>query len=256
MRIWNLVICPFNKWAILFLCRLLLCQVVGLPRLLLRLSSAQSNDMPFLYKGMSYVSFTRGEYPVTATWIPQTFSNSRGITKAVVTGNMPFSGQGSLELDVDLVGEDAERSQGEVFADLRFRPPTCLDISTPLPPLETACVRGPIDLSNIEISARVFTPTGSRGDRSRPNGLQVFAKSIDMVDGQEEFRNFFGSFVNIEEQNWNLVTATVRNVPDGCPGSAGCQDGEFIDPEFDPDKSRPGRFEDRHRRWVKCDLLW
>lgn len=75
------------------------------------------------YKGMTYVSWTRGDYPWTTSWQAQTYVNSQAISQVTITTTDPYEGQGSLALTVDLIGGDANKSNGETFVDLRYHPP-------------------------------------------------------------------------------------------------------------------------------------
>ncbi len=161
------------------------------------------------FKGITYVSWTKGEYPFTTKWKPQTYPNSQAIWAVFVSTNMPHSGIGSLETTVDLVGGHPNKSNGEVFVDLRYHPPLCN------PP---DCVIAPVNFEGISITAQVFAPTGSRGDPQRPNGLQLFVKD-------EAWRSFYGSWHNIRDNQWNQISVI--------PGRSAPPLG-YMDPGFDP----------------------
>jgi len=161
------------------------------------------------FRGVTYVSWTRGDYPFTASWKPQTYVNSQAIASASVMTRKPYAGIGSLELRVDLVGGHPNKSNGEVFVDLRYHPPLCD------PP---ACVTAPVNFEGVAITAKVFAPGGSRGDPQRPNGFQLFVKD-------ENWRSFYGDWQNIDEGTWMTVTVTPQRIspPYG-----------HMDPGFDP----------------------
>jgi hypothetical protein len=180
-----------------------------------------AKDLPFSaaacnwpYKGMTYVSWTRGEYPWATSWQAQTYVDSQAISHVSITTTCPpYEGQGSLALTVDLIGGHPNKSNGETFVDLRYHPPLMES---------TCCLSTPLNLEGIQVSAQVFCPAGSRGDPSRPNGLQLFAKSIDSSDN---WWSFYGDWHNIQENLWNEVTMTPSTVtpPEG-----------YKDPLFDP----------------------
>ena len=163
------------------------------------------------YKGMSYSSWTRGEYPFTVNWKPQTYWDSQAITEVNITPNKPYSGQGSLEADVNLIGQDPNKSSGETFVDLRYHPP----LSDP-----PCCVITPVDFKGVMIKARVWCPEGIQGYSHAPNGLQLFVKD-------QAWKSFYGSWHNIKGNKWNEITVT----PDTVAPSGG-----WMDHEFDPTK--------------------
>jgi hypothetical protein len=161
------------------------------------------------FKGITYVSWTRGEYPFTTKWKSQIYTDSQAIKAVAITTNRPYSGTGSLEMTVDLAGGHPNKSNGEVFVDLRYHPPLCS------PP---DCVTAPINSEGVTITAEVFAPAGSRGDPSRPNGFQLFVKD-------DAWRSFYGSWQNVQENQWNQVTVIpARSAP---PSG-------YMDPGFDP----------------------
>jgi hypothetical protein len=179
-----------------------------------------AKDLPFLaaavnwpYKGMTYVSWTRGDYPWATSWQAQTYEDSQAISQVSITTTCPYAGQGSLALTVDLIGGHPNKSNGETFVDLRYHPPLMES---------TCCLSTPLNLEGIQVSAWVFCPTGSGGTPSKPNGLQLFAKSIDTSDN---WWSFYGDWHNIQENAWNEVTMAPSTVtpPEG-----------YKDPLFDP----------------------
>jgi hypothetical protein len=161
------------------------------------------------YRGITYVSWTRGDYPWTTSWKAQTYADSQAITAVSITTGCAHSGVGGLEMTVDLAGGHANKSNGEVFVDLRYHPPLLE------PP---CCLTVPADLDGVPICAYVWSPAGSRGNPSCQNGLQVFVKD-------ENWRNFYGSWLNIQENQWNHVC-----VPPGTTAPS----GGYMDPGFDP----------------------
>lgn len=166
----------------------------------------------FDFRGVTYVSWTKGEYPFTTSWKPQTYIDSQAITAAFVTPYKPYSGIGSFEMTADLVGSHPNKSKGEVFVDLRYHPPLCN------PP---DCMAAPVNFEGITITAKVMGSVGSGGDPQRPNGFQLFVKD-------ENWRSFYGDWQNISETNWMTVTVTPRRTP---PPYG------YMDPGFDPTKA-------------------
>ena len=175
--------------------------------------SAASVAALWPYKGMTLASWTRGDYPWATSWRAQTYFNSQAISQVSITSTRPYSGQGSLALAVDLIGEDTNKGSGEAYVDLRYHPPL---VEYP------CCLSTPLDLGGVEVSAQVYCPAGSRGHPSMPNGLQLFAKS---VDGDGNWWSYYGSWANIQEDSWNAVTMT--------PGTV-APPGGHKDPLFDP----------------------
>jgi hypothetical protein len=104
-----------------------------------------------------------------ADWQPQNYVDSQGI-KAVRLE------KGRLVLEAHLVGQHPNYSKGEVFLDLRY-----------FPGLEC---RVPVDLSQCKITVQGNVPNIFVGEKSRPNGVQVFVKD----DG---WRCQYGKWVNI-----------------------------------------------------------
>lgn len=171
----------------------------------------EPSEVDWDYKGITYVSWTRGEYPWTTSWKAQTYYDSQAITAVSITTDCAHSGVGGLKMTVDLVGGHPNKSSGEVFVDLRYHPPLLE------PP---CCLTAPVDFDGIQICAYVWCPAGSRGNPSRPNGLQVFVKD-------ENRRSFYGNWHNIQENQWNHICVM--------PGTTAPPWGH-MDPGFDPTK--------------------
>ena len=114
-------------------------------------------------------------------------------------------------MSVDLVGGHPNKSNGETFVDLRYHPPLLE------PP---CCVTAPVNLNGKQICAYVWSPVGSEGNPSCPNGLQVVVK-----DGN--WKSFYGTWHNIRENQWNYVCTT--------PGTT-APPGGYMDAGFDPTK--------------------
>ena len=76
-----------------------------------------ASEVNWDYKGITYVSWTRGDYPWTTSWKPQTYTDSQAIKVISITTDCAHSGIGGLEMAVDLVGSHPNKSNGEVFVD-------------------------------------------------------------------------------------------------------------------------------------------
>jgi hypothetical protein len=205
-----------RRWFSLFIFFLLAVALLGSrfnkvtghhPLLLVKFLSNSTLAVNWPYKGMTYISWTRGEYPWATSWRAQTYVDSQAISQVAITTTHPYEGQGSLALSVDLIGGDPHKSSGETFVDLRYHPPL---MET------TCCLTTPLNLAGIQVSAQVYCPAGSRGDPSKPNGFQIFAKS---EDANGDWQSFYGSWHNIQENEWNTVTMTPSTVapPGGTP---------------------------------------
>lgn len=189
---------------------LLYVTIAILSTLLPEVSSAK-----FRYNGVSYVSWTRGEYPYTYSWKEQTWWDSRAITSVAVTTNNYYEGKGSLELVVDsLCYSDSCKKSGEAYVDLRYYPPLW----------EPSFGKfAPLNMLKDTITAMVYCPAGSCGPDSAPNGLQLFVKD-------QNWKSFYGSWHNIywwNKNDWKKV----RVIPDTVKPNCG-----FMESGFDPTK--------------------
>jgi len=177
---------------------------------------SQSN---LIYKGVSYTSWTKGEYPHTTSWKPQTWRDSQAITSVAINTSNLYEGKGSLEIQFNIQAGHPNISKGEVFVDLRFYPPLFE------PPF---CEYAPFDLFQKTVTAKVhITPEMYNPDTSHPNGLQLFFKSIDKSD-PNIWWSFYGTWHNIyssDMERWKPVSA----VPDTTTPFGG-----YMDPLFDP----------------------
>jgi len=169
--------------------------------LLLMLLMPLTAEAQIQYKGVSYGSGLNREYSCRLGWIPQDFPGSQAITDVCRSDEQACTGQWSLKLTADF----NFAPNGEVFLDLRMNP--------------IPGTMAPVNLNGITITAKVLPPRGARGDPSAPSFLQVFVKD-------SQFRSFFGSGVNIVEQEWNRASVT--------PSTGPAPPGGFRDSGFDP----------------------
>jgi hypothetical protein len=139
----------------------------------------------------------------------------------MVSTERPYHGRGSLEVGFDLVAQHPNRSKGEVYVDLRFKPPP-----SPAKAPRSSCRYPPFDLEASTVSAEVLiTPEMYNPDDSNPNGLQLLLKSSD---DEGNWSSFYGAWHDIEladVDTWKTVTAV--------PSTMAPPDG-YADPQFDP----------------------
>jgi hypothetical protein len=164
------------------------------PGILLPVKSAQTETM------YSFEDIYSG-------WTPQTYYDTMACVKVSHSTDEAKDGQFSLKLDMDLVGNDGKNSRGEAWVDMRYFPPSALEM-----PFKS------LDLNNRTITMWVYAPTGTTGDINRPNGLQIFVKDI-------HWNGSYSTWTNVVEDEWVQLTFTVSNT--------GVENG-YIEPGFDP----------------------
>ena len=141
-------------------------------------------------------------------WMPQTFENSMACLQVSMSAENVKEGQFSLMLDMDLIGGDAQKSQGEAWVDMRNFPP----VGEYLP-------LTPIDLRDHTITVWVFAPSGSMGENSRPNGFQIFVKDIT-------WKSNYSSWTNVVENQWMQLSFTIT--------ASQAENGGYMEAGFDP----------------------
>lgn len=147
---------------------------------------------------------------ITGGWTYQTYSDSQGFTDARRCTGKAHSGIASLCITADLKGGDANRSQGEVYCDLRNHAPQGVSV--------------PVNMDNVDARCWLWFPPGSAGPSNAPNGVQLFFKS--KKETGDDWYSFYGPWVNIQpswEGRWVEFTANPS-------GPAGYKDSQF-DPE-------------------------
>jgi hypothetical protein len=145
---------------------------------------------------------------ITGGWTYQTFPNSRGFTDTRRSTAAAHTGNASLCITADLVGQHPNKSQGEVYVDLRIHGPRS--------------VVGPIDVTDCTFRCRLLLPPGSAGPSNAANGIQLFFKSLGEND---QWSSFYTRWANIQpgwEGTWQEFSASVASPSDS------------HDPEFDP----------------------
>lgn len=140
-------------------------------------------------------------------WVCQTFTNAMACIQVSQSSEKIKDGQFSLKLDMDLIGSDEHKSQGEAWVDMRN-----------FAPLNEALPFTSIDLANRTITMWVYAPTGAIGDNSKPNGFQIFVKDIN-------WKSSYGSWINVVENQWIQLSF---------PVTASVAESGYVDPGFDP----------------------
>lgn len=146
-------------------------------------------------------------------WVPETRLEAQAIYDV---GQEIKFGKGSLVLKIELIGNNPEKSKGEVFVNLSSNPP--------LEETETA----PLDLEGKPINVVIYAPWEAIGIPSNPNGIQIFVR--DSND-----RSQYGVWTNLAFDNtneWISVTwlPSLKTTPEEESKGASTDDG------FDPSK--------------------
>ncbi|MDP2942028.1 MAG: hypothetical protein Q8O36_00725, partial [Candidatus Omnitrophota bacterium] len=126
----------------------------------------------------------------TQGWVPSTYQYGQAITAVAQSSDRAVVGTYSLKMTTNLIGGSSTNASGEAYVDMRYNPPSG--------------VIAPVDLQAQTVTAYVYCPTGSRGNPSAPNGVQIFVKD-------QNFNSLYGSWINIVENTWMQLTMTVNN---------------------------------------------
>jgi hypothetical protein len=124
-------------------------------------------------------------------WIKQDYVDSQGVFSVERTSK-------GLEMSMNLVGSDANKSKGEIFLSLRE------GIQLP------GRGKGPQDLSSTRVTVTLEMPGGLV---SRPfSGVQIFSKS---VDNKDNWSSQYGNWENITKPGEMKLTYTPTTTPQG-----------------------------------------
>lgn len=140
-------------------------------------------------------------------WACQTFYSTMACIQASNSTDAVKDGQFSLEMQMNLIGDNEQNNRGEAWVDMRNYPPSA--------------VEGPfssLDLSNSTITMWVYAPTGAIGDINRPNGLQIFVKDV-------HYNGSYSIWENIVENEWVQLSFTV---------SSSAVENGYMEQGFDP----------------------
>lgn len=143
-------------------------------------TSAQTGPM------YSFENFANG-------WTCQAYYSTMACIQASNSTDEIKDGQFSLEVQMNLIGDNEQNNRGEVWVDMRNYPP-----STAQGPFSS------LNLSNHTITMWVYAPTGAIGDTNRPNGLQIFVKDI-------HYNGSYSAWENVVENEWVQLSFTVNN---------------------------------------------
>jgi hypothetical protein len=141
-------------------------------------------------------------------FVASTYAQGLAVTNVIRATNIQAAGAGSLRMDVNLIGSNPTRNNGEIFVDMLQAPPYRVET--------------PIDLEGKQLGVYVFCPQGARGNGSAPNAFQLIAKD-------DQWRSEYGTWTPVVEGYWNQVKLT--------PSVTAPVNG-FVDPGFDPKKIR------------------
>lgn len=121
----------------------------------------------------------------TEGWIFQNWYDTQGVIRVEQTEAYSRSGKYSLHLDCNLNGNIKANRKGEAYVDLRSTPP------------EGICA--PLNLEGKEIKCWFMIPnTLAGGDPHRPNGIQLFVKSVYNEGAtNEQWFSQYGTWYNI-----------------------------------------------------------
>jgi hypothetical protein len=127
-------------------------------------------------------------------WYTQTYTDSQAITAVSQSAEHAKFCKYSLKLTVDLVGQHPNKSKGEALVDVQF----------------FDRVKGekiPLNLEGKTITMWVYVLGGAMGERSSPNGVQVFVKD-------RNYNSQYGAWLEIPIENeWFTVKLTPSKTP-------------------------------------------
>lgn len=139
-------------------------------------------------------------------WKAQRANGSQAILNVTQTTVMAKSGQGALDLQVDLDSSNPNRRSGETFIDLASNPPIGLV--------------APFKLEDVPITVWFFVPAAAAGSSDIPNGVQIFVKD-------EQYRSEYSDWGILTNNTDRWVSFTF--VPTREPPQSG-----YMDEGFDP----------------------
>jgi hypothetical protein len=148
---------------------------------------------------------------ITSGWTYQTYFNSQGFIDARRCTGKAHTGNYSLCISADLIGQHPNKAQGEVYLDLNNHSPLGVSV--------------PVNMNNVTAHCWLYLPSGSAGPSNARNGVQLFFKSKEA--NSDTWYSFYSPWQNIQpswEQQWVEFTAN----PSGPAG--------YKDPQFDPTK--------------------
>jgi len=124
----------------------------------------------------------------TMGWVPQTYKGNQAVINVQQSNEHIKFGQNSLEVQIELIGNDEQKSVGEVFVDLSNNPP--VGATTPF------------DLTGKLITMWVYVPSAAIGNPNAPNGIEVFVKDVNDKSQYSEWMNL----TSANTDKWMTVT--------------------------------------------------
>jgi hypothetical protein len=188
--------------------------------------------------GFNIASWTAGELPVCIGYKRQ--QSTPALISADITSQYSYRGQGSVMCRVEAEPRGGLRA-AEGFLDLRDPPfyegkkPYVLNRDANGKPMG-------VDLAGRTLSVRVLIPRELTGTYHAPNGIQLFAKSLKVIDGKEYWSNYYGSWHNqygyshhfqdgkpVDKCAWPEITCELPDRP-----GADSPEWGHADKDFDP----------------------
>ena len=108
-------------------------------------------------------------------WQPRIYPSGQAVVNLKQSPAPNKLGQSSLEILVDLKGQDEKKSRGELFVNLSANPP--------------AGVTAPLNLEGKLITMLVFIPSQAIGHPHNPNGFQVFVEDVNGMSQYGQWTN-------------------------------------------------------------------
>ncbi len=165
-----------HKW-----CAIAIALLSGLLAVSLAANAIQWDRAPA--KALTY-SFEDGK----EGWEAQNYADTQGCVGVESTDSRALSGARSLAVQMDLIGEDRAKQNGEAWANWQHRP--------------LAGFEAPLDLEGRRITAKIYAPAGAFGESGRPNGFQLFVKD-------EHWNSLYGPWRNVLENEWTEIAIQV-----------------------------------------------
>jgi fibronectin type 3 domain-containing protein len=120
-------------------------------------------------------------------WVNQTYTDSQACTSVAQSNVQKYQGTYSLVMNMNLTGGDASRGQGESYIDRGS---------------------GNLNLHLVPTNVWVYCPTGSNGNPSLPNGMQIFFKDA-------AWKSWYGPWNNIAAGSITMGVWTQLSVTPG-----------------------------------------
>jgi len=146
-------------------------------------------------------------------WVVQTWDSCQGATSLEINDKIKKFGNYSLKVMLNLKGATKENpvrhpthNAGEVYVNIMQNPPENFELE----------IEGPVNLEGKRISCWIYVPpkVGAGGDSHRPNGVQLFAKSVENLGKKsEKWCSKYGPWKNLsgKEGHWFKIFLVIDN---------------------------------------------